>query len=308
MELLTPGRRPGPPDPAAPYRRVLLVSRDDELDSVLARRRVAAHLGGLRSVPLAPGGPPPDAALVCDDERATARLLALGVPVVHLRSGHDPGPGPATGDDGRALRRLHRPGWLPGPRPAGARTTGVLAPARLTRDRDRAGTLLLLSLWGVPDEEAGAFAAGPLRTLVHEAEHRTGRCEVVCDGRLAAVRAGLGGARPVRAAAEVDVDALHAAAEVFLASPTTGALALAHARGAPLCFLPPLGAAQRDLAERVGRVVPVPRVSDPADPSVWTAPGAGPHGLWDAVDPGLDDLRGAQRVARTLRQLALAPL
>ncbi|MFD0385327.1 hypothetical protein ACFQ2B_32840 [Streptomyces stramineus] len=29
---------------------------------------------------------------------------------------------------------------------------------------------------------------------------------------------------------------------------------------------------------------------------------------WSTLDPAADDLRGAQRVARTLRQLSLAPL
>lgn len=252
----------------------------------------------------------PDAALVCDDEAATARLLELGIPVVHLSSGY--GCAPSAGPGGRTLRRLHRPGWLPGPA-GGARPTGALAPARLTRNRVREGALLLLSLWDVPPEETDAFAAGPLRALVQEAVRRTGRCEVVCDTRLTRLRSaldGLAGPEDVRVsrAAEVDVDALHAATEVFLASPTLGALALAHSRRAPLVFLPALGAAQRELAARVTRLVPVPSATDPGDPSLWVPPEAGTSGQWSALDPALDDLRGAQRVARTLRQLSLAPL
>ncbi|MFB7669237.1 CGA synthase-related protein [Kitasatospora sp. NPDC056138] len=319
MAVLTPGGAAAP----APARRVLLACDEEQLDSTLALRRVTAHLGDLFPVgPASDGapfdGPPPDAALVCDDDAATARLLELGVPVVHLQSGHRVLPAGATADAAagtadRALRRLHRPGWLPGPwsPAAGARPTGALAPVRLTRNRVRAGALLLLSARGVPEREADAFAAGPLRALVRAAVARTGRCEVVCDTGLAAVRCALDGLADgvrVSRAAEVDVDALHAAADVFVAAPTLGALALAQARRAPLVFLPPLGSAQRELAERVAQVVPVPLATDPGDPSLWVPPEAGGAGQWNALDPGLDDLRGAQRVARTLRQLSLAPL
>ncbi|GHG54067.1 hypothetical protein GCM10018779_16680 [Streptomyces griseocarneus] len=286
---------------------MLLVSREEELDSVLACRRVAAHLGGLATTTDADGGIPPDAALVCDDRAAARRLLELGVPVVLLRSGH-PGTTAPSSPAG-ALSRLHRPGWLPGPWPpsGGARPTGSLAPARTARDRVRAGAMLLLSLWGVPDGEAEAFADGPLRALVRTAADAGGRCEVVCDTRLGLLRSALEGTGRVRVrrAAEVDVDALHAAAGAFVASPTLGALVLAHARRAPLTLLPPLGDAQRDLAGRVARTVPVPVADDPDDPAPW-APSADAV-PWSALDPALDDLRGAQRVARDLRQLTLAP-
>lgn len=354
MAVLTP--REGPdtrrPDPrrtatdgsalgvAESARRILLVSRDDHLDSLLARRRVAAHLGDLRPVRDPTGQPLPDVALVCDDEAATNRLLESGVPVVHLSSGHEgttgtPGPtgtggmtgttGPsgttaAAGAAGRALHRVHRPGWLPDPapastgfRPTGVRPTGLLAPARSARKRERAGTLLLLSAWGVPDAEADAFIAGPLPTLVREALRRTGRCDVVGDTRLTPIRAalaGLAGRQEVRVsrAVDVDVDALHAGAEVFLAAPTLGALALAQARRAPLVFLPALGDTQRDLAACVRHLVPVPPADDPEDDALWVPPERNATALWSVLDPDLDDLRGAQRVARTLRQLSLAPL
>ncbi|MEU7164421.1 CGA synthase-related protein [Streptomyces morookaense] len=287
-------------------RRIALVSRDEELDSLLACRRIAAHLDEL--TPVHGLSEPPDVALVCDDEAVTEELLERDVPVVQLSSAHRITPPPCPA--GRALRRLHRPGWLPGPWPEhhGVRATGALAPARLSRKRQRSGTLMLLSLWDVAEHEAEAFAAGPLRALVRAAVHRTGHCEVVCDTRLPAARAALDGIGSVWAtrAADVDVDALHADAEVFLAAPVLGALALAQARRAPLVFLPPLGPVQRDLCERVTRTVPVPVVTDPGDPSVW-APPAG-DGPWRTLDPALDDLRGAQRVARSLRQLSLAPL
>ncbi|MGK5640255.1 CGA synthase-related protein [Streptomyces sp. URMC 126] len=321
MAVLTPtGGAVSPP-----RMRVRLVCRERQLDSVLACRRIAAHLGGLTTVtgpPDASGapGPPADAALVCDDSAATERLLARGVPVLHLYAGHLPAVPPRPA--GRALYRLHRPGWLPGPAgtedgttdgvPLGApgvRPTGLLAPARTARNRDRAGTLVLLSLWGVPADEAEAFVRGPLAALARAAAERTGRCEVVSDTALATVRTALaaaagGGAVRVHRAAAVDADALHAGRAVLLASPTPGALALAQARRAPLALLPPLGAAQRDLAGRVARAVPLPVAHDPGDPALWAPPD---HGPWDVLDPAADDLRGAQRVARSVRQLSLAP-
>ncbi|OPC78061.1 CGA synthase-related protein [Embleya scabrispora] len=315
----TAAEDPGPgsaPPPAESGRRILLVSRDEHLDSLLARRRIAAHLGDLRPVLEAPDEPPPHVVLVCDDEGATERLRASGVPVVHLTSGHRPPSDPPARLDG-VLHRVHRPGWLPDPAPdpvpgaTDARPTGLLAPARTARRRKREGTLLLLSAWNVPAAEADTFAAETVPALVRAALRRTGRCDVVCDTRLEPIRAalaGLGDDRRVRVrrAVDVDVDTLHAEAEVFLAAPTLGAVGLARARRAPLAFVPALGAAQRDLAAQVRQLVPIPLVDDPEHDSVWeSSDDAVP---WDVLDPEPDDLRGAQRVARTLRQLALAPL
>ncbi|MFI1581054.1 CGA synthase-related protein [Embleya sp. NPDC020630] len=310
----TAGADPGPgsaPASAESARRILLVSRDEHLDSLLARRRIAAHLGDLRPVREAPDEPPPDVVLVCDDEDATGRLRASGVPVVHLTSGHRPPGDPSARVDG-VLHRVHRPGWLPAPAPGDeARPTGLLAPARSARGRRRGGTLLLLSAWGVPAAEADTLTAEMVPALVRAALRRTGRCDVVCDTRLKPIRAalaGLGHDRRVRVsrAVDVDVDALHAEAEVFLAAPTLGAISLARARRAPLAFLPALGEAQRDLSTRVRQLVPIPLVDDVEHDSVWeSSDGTVP---WDVLDPEPDDLRGAQRVARTLRQLALAPL
>ncbi|UUS34519.1 MULTISPECIES: CGA synthase-related protein [Streptomyces] len=317
-----------PKVPAATRHRLLVVARDDALDSLLAGRRIAAHTGDL-CLTRAPGpgaraghepdGPRPDVALVCDDRDATGRLLALGVPVVHLRSGHEPGAAPADEAPAGALHRVHLPGWLPGPRPTGrdVRTTGTLAPTRLSRGRTRAGTLLLLSLWGVPEAEAAAFVDGPMVALAREAARRTGHCDIVHDTAGALVRSALGpdaaaagtsGSITVHRAAEADVDALHARADVCLASPTLAALTLAQARRAPLTLLPPLGAVQRDLAERTRGAVSLPEANDPADPELWAAPRDPAADPWRELAAAPDDLRGAQRVARTLRQLSFAPL
>ncbi|MEW1636875.1 CGA synthase-related protein [Streptomyces sp. NPDC093801] len=309
MALLNPsGAAPAAPEGGGPGPRVLLGAREDRLDSVLALARVAAHLGGLRRTGRDGLEPPPAAALVCDDAAATGRLLELGVPVVHLESG-PAGPADGGAPPQRALLRVHRPGWLPPPGPGarGARPTGILAPRRTGRSRTRSGTLLMLSLWGVPDAEAESFASGALPELAAAALDRTGSCTVVADTGLARVRSALAahpGVRVLRAS-ETDPDALHAEAAVFLASPVLGALALAQARRAPLVLLPALGTVQRALAAQVGEVLPLPSAEDPADPGLWAPPAAGP---WHLLDPALDDLRGAQRVARTLRQLALAPL
>ncbi|MFE2043352.1 CGA synthase-related protein [Streptomyces sp. NPDC059477] len=311
MALLNPaGAAAATPDSGAGHGpRVLLSAREDQLDSTLALARVAAHLGDLRPTGWSEREPPPVAALVCDDTAATERLLTLGVPVVHLRSG-PPDPTAGEAPPGRALVRVHRPGWLPEPGPPvrGAPPTGVLAPRRTRRSPSRSGTLVLLSLWRVPEAEAGAFASGALRELVSAALHRTGSCTVVADTALGLVRSALAehpGVRVLRAA-EADPDALHADAAVFLASPVLGALALAQARRAPLALLPPLGPVQRALAGQLDQVLPLPSADDPDDPGLWSPPSAA--GPWHLLDPALDDLRGAQRVARTLRQLALAPL
>ncbi|MET8626823.1 CGA synthase-related protein [Kitasatospora sp. NPDC004669] len=302
---------------------VLLACREEQLDSLLALRRIAAHLRDLPRFDDPPGlddlphlddpsglgtadAEQPAAALVCDDEAVTARLTRLGVPVLHLSSAlpEAPATGPATGSAEGLLTRAHWPGWLD--RPPGIRPTGLLAPARLTRNRDRRGTLLLISLWGLPTAEAEAFTDRRLPALVGEAVRRTGSCTVICDTSLDQVRAAtahLPDTTTVRAA-DTDVDARHAEAELLLASPTMAALALARARRAPLAFLPPLGPAQRALAERVAHLVPVP-TADPADPTRWEPPPA--EVQWAGLGPDLDDLRGAQALARTVRQLLLAP-
>ncbi|MFI7241990.1 CGA synthase-related protein [Streptomyces qinglanensis] len=354
--------------------RLLLVPRAAELDSLLACRRVAAHLTDLRIVSRPRAADPDgaaaeqaaDVALVCDDGPAAGMLLDRGVPVVWLRSGHDHAPGSAGCPGDRTVRRVHRPGWLPpsGSTPdgaGGALPVGTLAPLRLTRSRRRGGTLLLLSFWGVPDDEAAAFAREALPGLTAAAVRHTGGCTVVHDRAGPPVRAALeavrrpgrhapagrlpglpaapdaGGGVTVHRAADVDVDAWHAAAEAFWTSPTLCGLALARARGSPVALLPPLGDAQRDLAARLSARTADPR-STGADAAAPEAPGEpgepgeprgprGPRGSFPAgiparflpesagsgaapfpQEPDPEDLRGAQRVARALRQLAFAPL
>ncbi|MEV7598192.1 CGA synthase-related protein [Kitasatospora sp. NPDC089797] len=342
-------------------RAVLLACREEQLDSLLALRRIAAHLADLTRLgptdtewpgSRRPGGRRPGAALVCDDEATTAQLVRLGVPVLHLSSYPFAPSLPVTpvssvpsissftqpGPTGGVLPRAHWAGWLD--HPPGLRATGLLAPTRLTRNRDRRGALLLLSLWGVPAQEAESFTTDRLPALIREAARRTGGCTVICDTSLDLVRAAAVGVpdTAVVRAADTNVDARHAESELLLASPTMAALALARARLAPLAFLPPLGPAQHALAERLTRIVPVPTLgltgppdpAHPADPdaaataaaeppptatgappraadrAVWVPPS--PEVQWAGLGPELDDLRGAQTVARTVRRLLLTPL
>ncbi|MER6913554.1 CGA synthase-related protein [Streptomyces sp. NPDC000594] len=328
MAVLTPRAAP-------PRRRVLLVDDPRRLDSLTARRRIAVHLREMDLLePTGTGGPAepgtpegpgeeqeeqeetvragwyeprPHAALVCDDPAVARRLTEHGVAVVHLHSGHRAGRLPATT---AAVHQAHAPAWLPGPRPSGpdpVHPTGLLAPARLTRSRTRTGTLLLVSAYGTPRPDLARFAATTLRALAAEAVRRTGGCEVVCDTGTRTLRTALEpvtGAQ-VRPARAVDTDALHATARAFIASPTLTALSLAQARRSPLAFLPPLGADQEDLARRTAPVMPVRTVDDPAGAALWAVHDSTEP--WpDALDT--DDLRGAQRVARRVRQLALAPM
>ncbi|KUN09297.1 hypothetical protein AQI95_05565 [Streptomyces yokosukanensis] len=304
--------------PAPARRRLLLVAAPRRLDSVTARRRIAAHLGEMDLVEESGGREErewsgrvagrPDAALVCDLPAVAQGLTERGVPVVYLHSGHRSQALPAVA---AATVRVHAPPWLPLPRsmgPDGARPTGPLAPVRLARDRARTGCLLLVSAHRVPGHDLAAFAEGPLRALAEEAVRHTGRCDVVCDGEATITAAALAHTACVHVhdAATADVDALHAAARVFIASPTLTALTLAQSRRAPLALLPPLDHDQDDLARRALQAVRLPTVHDPTDPALWAPSDADARAAWSGLGP--DDLRGAQRVARTLRQLALAPI
>lgn len=267
------------PGPAPARRRLLLVADPRRLDSVTARRRIAAHLREMDLVMetgsteerewVGKDADRPDAALVCDLPAVAQALTARAVPVVYLHSGYRSQVLPAVT---AAAVRTHAPAWLPALRdPGGARPTGVLAPARLVRDRTRTGCLLLVSGDQVPAHDLVVFADGLLRAVAEEAVRRIGRCDVVCDGEAATTAAVLAHTTGVRVhdVRAVDVDALHAAAGVFVASPTLTALTLAQSRRAPLTLLPPLDHDQDDLARRARQAVNVPTVTDPADPALW---------------------------------------
>ncbi|GAA0905277.1 CGA synthase-related protein [Streptomyces thermoalcalitolerans] len=279
--------------------RVLLVDDPGRLDALTARRRVAVHLTeadvAYRPHPMDPRarpwqGAPPQVALVCDAPKAAEELTAQGVPVVYLHCGHRTGPVPAVA---AVVQQIQGPARLPVPTDTtgGPGRCGVLAPARTARARSRAGCLVLVSAADARAEHLAAYTDDVLRPLVTRAAAGPGGCDLVCDTGLPTVRNALPSMSGLRlhVAADVDVDALHARAETCHASPTWSAVALARARKAPLELLPPLGPAQRDLAERLQ-----------APPDT----GAAARITGDITD---DDLRGAQRIARKLRQLAMVP-
>jgi CGA synthase-related protein len=286
-------------------RTVLVAAREHELDSVLARRRISAHLTELDLIPWRSWDEraEPSAALVCDDVQAAEAARARGVPVVFLRSGHQRSghqvDGPGSAEVGVHCR--HWPGWLPDPakRTGTPQTTGVLAPVRLRQGRSLSQALILLAVSAVPRDDVLEFTGRVVRPLLEEISLPR---IVVCDDHRSALEEELPGA-DVRQVSDTDVDALHANAALFVTAPTLTAVGLAQARRSALAFLPPLCPTQHDLLEALQAVISVPVVGEQgfavAEPTV-------PH--WSDLDPALDDLRGAQRVARQVRQLALAPM
>jgi CGA synthase-related protein len=281
-------------------RTVLVAAREHELDSVLARRRISAHLTELDLIPWTSWDErvAPSAALVCDDVDAAAAASAMGVPVVFVNSGHEVG-GPGSADFGVHCR--HWPGWLPDPaqRTGTPQATGVLAPARLRQGRSPSLAVILLAVSAVPRDDVVEFTSRVVRPLL--AEISLPRI-VVVDDHPSAIAKGLPGA-DVRQVSDTDVDALHADAALFVAAPTLTAVGLAQTRRSALAFLPPLDRTQEDLLELLRVVISVPVLGEQgfaaAEPTV-------PN--WSDLDPTVDDLRGAQRVARQVRQLTLAPM
>ncbi|TFV29913.1 CGA synthase-related protein [Streptomyces sp. T1317-0309] len=279
--------------------RVLLVDDPERLDALTARRRVAVHLTeadvAYRPHPIDSQarpwqGAPPQVALVCDAPEAAEELTAQGVPVVYVHCGHRATPAPAIT---AVVQQIQAPARLPVPTsgtPGGPSRCGVFAPARMARARSRAGCLVLVSGADVPGRLA-AYTNDVLHPLSTQAAAHPGGCDLVCDTGLPTVRKALSDVSGLRLhrAANVDVDSFHASAETCHASPTWSAVALSLARKAPIALLPPLDPAQHDLAQRLqappGTVAAASVTSDVTD----------------------EDLRGAQRIARKLRQLAMVP-
>ncbi|MGH3717726.1 MAG: CGA synthase-related protein [Pseudonocardiaceae bacterium] len=281
-------------------RTVVVAAREHELDSVLARRRISAHLTEFDLIPWESWDEraDPSAALICDDVDAAAKASGMGVPVVFVRSGHEVD-GPGFADFGVHCR--HWPGWLPDPaKRAGApQATGVLAPVRLRQGRSPSLAVILLAVSALPRDEVVEFTGCVLRPLLDEISLPR---IVVFDDHPSAIEEGLPGA-DLRQVCDTDVDALHADAALFVAAPTLTAVGLAQARRSALAFLPPLDRTQKDLLDLLRVVISVPVLGERGFAAVEpTVPN------WSDLDPALDDLRGAQRVARQVRQLTLAPM
>ncbi|SNY53582.1 hypothetical protein [Paractinoplanes atraurantiacus] len=283
---------------------VLLVPGDD-LDSRTAVHRVSAHLSEM-DVVLAPGADPDQAvtlarshsvraALVAGAADATAALQAAGYAVLHLHAGaaEPAGPPPAA-----ALVLAHRPRWSDRdePLPRGVQRVLSFTPVRRGWNGRGSYRLMALAVGAATPEAVETYTREVLLPLV-EGSHEPVR--ILTDGPPAAVLAGLRGVpADVLTTSEAALDDLHAGCVEFAATPSLAALTLARARGkAPMALLPPLDAAQERLRQQVTKTV---RIADAAD--------AGRDPVdWSVLDAFDDDLSGAQRVARKLRQLAIAP-
>ncbi|SHF87881.1 CGA synthase-related protein [Streptoalloteichus hindustanus] len=293
-------------------RRVLVAADQRNVDSVTAARRVAAHLTDVDVLMRTedghapPGEDSPDAALVCDDIPLAEDLARRQVPVVFLSSS---AVDPETWPDGVTVRCRHRPAWLPSLWD-GVTGVGTMAPARLRRTRDRDGVLALVSLAGGSAAEARRYVGEVLRPVVDTWRRRwADEVLVVGDAHLDALADGLGGLdrTRVRSVAEIDVDDAHAKAGQLLATPTLTAATLAWARRAPVVLLPPANARQERLVAALADPWGTPAAVTAADLADAPTPG-GLAVVTGSVALASDDLRGAQRVARQVRQVTFAPV
>jgi CGA synthase-related protein len=289
-------------------RSVLVAASDDDLDSVLVLRRIAAHLNELDLVVAEQWrngvipDPAPHVALVCDDAFAATEANRMGVPVVFVHSRYCVDDRPPVE---AAIVCLHSPGWIPGSSrvPRTIQPVGTVAPVRLRQARTPSAALVLLALAGAAAAQVATFCSDLLRPMLAKiSQPYPQRCMVVTDCQHSLVGAQLPEANVARAAA-VDVDALHAEVGLFVAAPTLAACSLAQARRSSLVFLPPLVRGQRGLLYRVRAAIPIPVLGEQGlDDLAASQPD------WSKIDPSPDDLRGAQRIARKVRQLVLAPL
>ncbi|MFG2124488.1 CGA synthase-related protein [Streptomyces sp. NPDC048710] len=282
------------------------------LDSQTAARRAAHHVTEMEVVRVTAEDPDQlraaiaahtvRAALVVDEPWATRTLRAEGIPALHLYADAAPTVVPVEAD----LRMAHRPTWYEDTADLSRGVTPVasFAPARRGWSGKRKGALVAFGTGtaGTADVlDAARRALLPLLPRLTEAAE--GPCTVVCDGPVDELRALAADVTDttVLDTADCDLDELHSGCGVFTATPTLAALTLARGRGAPLTLLPALDDIQQDLLDKVTKAVPVPVCTAP---DAWTVPA----GIDWAVSDSDDDLSGAQRVARKLRQLVLAPV
>jgi CGA synthase-related protein len=132
-------------------RSVLVAASDDDIESVLALRRIAAHLKELDLVAAeqwrngVTPDPAPHVALVCDDAFAATEANRMGVSVVFVHSRYRVDDRPPVD---AAIVYLHSPGWIPGSSrmPRTIQPAGTLAPVRLRQARNPSAALVLLGL------------------------------------------------------------------------------------------------------------------------------------------------------------------
>ncbi|GAA2608887.1 CGA synthase-related protein [Streptomyces violaceus] len=309
--MSTPLNTPGSNGAASPWKVLVVAGRS--LDGQTAARRAAVHITemevasvnaeGLEQLRAATEGHQVGAALVCDEAWATNQLRAAGIPVLHAYTEAVVPHVPLVDAD---LRMAHRPQWYEEEAglPRGVIPVASFAPARRGWTGKGRGALVALGTGTADTDTVLASARDTLLPLLPSvAEAADGPVTVLTDGPVDALGELLGAVEgtTVLAATDAGLDELHSACRVFLATPTLAALTTARARNAPLTLLPALDDAQQNLLERVIKAAPVPVLDAP---DTW-APAAGIE--WAVADSD-DDLSGAQRVARKLRQLVLAPV
>lgn len=320
--------------PQPPRHRLLVAAAEHDADAQTVLSWICAHLDGVELVRSGqePPGPPVRAALVCGDRDLAERLEKGGVPSVFVAAS---GAAPADGWPHSRIRLRHRPRWLPATdartdpsaaRDAGAESVVSMAPPRAVRARGQDGAVLQLALPARPDGDgrgADTAAAGLLRHAVAALEGAAVPvCGLALAGRppgpelLAAAAELLPGVEP-STGADAAADRLLTRGSLLVSSPLLVAVAQAHTARVPLAVLPPLGAAQHAVLRALdGADVGVP-VLDPAAGAaddarrvrgLLAAPDRLAAHLDDVLERAGDDRRGAQRVARQVRQLLLVPM
>jgi CGA synthase-related protein len=305
--------------------RVLTAALPEDPESHTVLRWICAHLTEVELVPgqgtsigaESPDGPF-DVAIICDDTALAEHTERTGTAVVFVSSTGAP---PVSGWPSARLRSLHRPGWLPDLRPTGVHQDGTVAPPRAVRARHGRGALIRLAVPGASDAEACVRLLRTAQAALVEAA----RCPVSAvhlygpgSAHVAErVRTLVPGAAVFE---DGDPAAERALGEVSLlvSSPGLTGVTLAQTARIPLALLPPSGAAQQEAASVLDSAG-VPLAVPSGDGDGWTyeaetlrrALGA-PDELaaWaDAAQQAAgDDRRGAQRIARRVRQLLLAPM
>ncbi|WP_328428153.1 CGA synthase-related protein [Streptomyces sp. NBC_00443] len=305
--------------------RVLTAALPGDPESHTVLRWICAHLTEVELVPGQRTGSgadspdePADVAIICDDTVLAERTERSGTAVVFVSS---TGTRPVSGWPPTRLRSLHRPGWLPDSGSQGVHQAGTVAPPRAVRARHGQGALIRLAVPGAGQAEACARLLRRAQDALTEGAHCPVSAVQLYGPGSANVAEKLRTLVPGPTVFEDgDPAAERALADVSLlvSSPGLTGVTLAQTARVPLALLPPFDAVQQEAASvlaSVGAPLVVPsgdrddwtyeagtlrRALDaPEELSVWT----------DAAQRAAgDDRRGAQRIARRVRQLLLAPM
>ncbi|MFF3334960.1 CGA synthase-related protein [Streptomyces sp. NPDC002888] len=305
---------------------VLAAALPDDPESQTVLGWICAHLTEVELVPgQAPGSPgaespgaPARVAVICDDTHLAEHTERASTPVVFVSSTGVP---PAKGWPAARIRSLHRPGWLPGARHPGVHQAGTVAPPRAVRAGSGRGALIRLA---VPEAGGTADSSRLLRTAADAlaeaadfpvfAVHLCGPGSAQATEEVTALVPGATVYQDQDPAAERALSD----ASLLVSSPALTSVTLAQTARIPLALLPPLGAHQQqaaavldsagapltmlsgDRARRTDEAEALRRALDaPDELAHWADTGQQAVG---------DDRRGAQRIARKVRQLLLAPM